>query len=124
MKFLGIGNDIIEIQRVRDVLKRQGNSFMKRILTSEEEKYCLQHQDPAPYVAARFSAKESVVKALGCGIGKEMKWHDITIKKDRLGKPIVLLSDEAGRRFNHPIIHLSMSHCKQYVATVAMIHES
>ncbi|MGR3911966.1 MAG: holo-ACP synthase [Candidatus Rhabdochlamydia sp.] len=124
MKFLGIGNDIIEIQRVRDVLKRQGKSFMKRVLTPQEEMYCLEHQDPDPHVAARFSVKESVVKALGCGIGKEVRWHDIEIVRDSKGKPQAVLSEHVSKKFNHPVIHISISHCKNYVATVALIYEN
>ena len=117
----GIGTDIIEIERVRDAINKHGDTFIQRIFTHNEQSYCKKHRDPMPQYAARFSAKESIVKALGCGFGDQISWLDIEISHDDRGKPIVQFSSAAQQRFNNPNVILSMSHCKEYVSTVALL---
>lgn len=117
----GVGTDILEIQRIREAIARHGDEFINRIFTEKEQAYCRKHRDPMPQFAARFSAKESVVKALGCGFGEKIGWHDIEITHDKAGKPIVSFSKKAEQTFNHPNVILSMSHCKEYVSTVALL---
>ena len=63
----GLGNDIIEIDRVREVLKKHGPHFYKKILTEPELTYCGSHDDAAIPLAGRFAAKEAIAKALGTG---------------------------------------------------------
>lgn len=116
----GIGNDIIEIDRIRKAFEEHGDKFLERLLTKQEQVYCLQHKDPALRLAGRFAAKEAVAKALGCGIGKEASWLDIEIVNDAKGKPEVFLSKKIEERFSHPKILLSLSHCKFYAAAVAI----
>lgn len=118
----GIGNDIIEIERIRHSLEQHGDHFCERVFTPKERAYCLEHADPAPRFAGRFSAKEAVVKALGCGFGKDASWQDIEILSDPNGKPEVHLSDSLMKRFNNPRILLSISHCKLYATAVAIWH--
>ncbi len=121
MTVLGVGIDIIEIERVREAIFKHGEAFIRKIFTLEEQAYCKKHQDPLPHYAARFSAKEAVVKALGCGFGDQIGWLDIEISHNKAGKPFVQLSDQAQKRFHHPTVLLSMSHCKAYVATTALL---
>ncbi len=116
----GIGNDIIEIERIRDCFDAHGERFLKRIFTQKEQEYCLKHQDPVPHLAARFSAKEAVVKALGVGFGEHASWQEIEILNDKKGKPEVFLSSRLKEEFSDPQILISISHCKLYVATVAL----
>ncbi|HUD02184.1 MAG TPA: holo-ACP synthase [Rhabdochlamydiaceae bacterium] len=117
---LGIGNDILEIERVREAIETQGDRFIQKLFTKREQAYCKKHADPMPHYAARFSAKESIVKALGSGFGKHASFHDIEIINNDQGKPEVFFSDALKDQFNHPQILLSISHCKSYVATVAV----
>jgi len=117
---LGIGNDILEIERVREAIEAQGDRFIQKLFTKREQAYCKKHADPMPHYAARFSAKESIVKALGSGFGKQASFHDIEIINNDQGKPEVFFSDALKDQFNHPQILLSISHCKSYVATVAV----
>jgi holo-[acyl-carrier protein] synthase len=117
---LGIGNDIIEIERIREGLDAHGERFLERILTEKERKYCLSHQDPTPHLAARFSAKEAIVKAFGVGIGEQIAWKDLEIFNDEKGKPYVAFSSSVNEQFDHPKVLISISHCKLYVATVAV----
>ena len=116
----GMGNDIIEIDRVRQSYYQYGERFLHRILSPQEQEYCLQHKDPAARIAARFSAKESIAKALGTGFGKDLSWLDINIAHDERGKPIVFLSPHAKEHFSDPLLLLSISHCRLYVVTSAL----
>lgn len=118
----GIGTDIIEIDRIRKSIDSYGDHFLNKLFTEKEIAYCNSKKDPAIHFAARFCAKEAVVKALGTGFGKYIAWKDIEIEKDPLGKPSILLSSKVASSFKNPILFLSISHCKQY-ATAACIWE-
>jgi len=117
---LGLGNDILEIERVRNALKEHGNHFLCRLFTPQEQAYCLKYKDPVPHLAARFSAKESIAKALGTGFGKHLSWLDMEILNDSLGKPHVTFSPKINSQFNSPHFQISISHCTLYVATIAI----
>jgi holo-[acyl-carrier protein] synthase len=117
---LGIGNDILEIQRIREAVQEQGDRFIQKLFTQKEQAYCSKYNDPMPHYAARFSAKEAIVKALGTGFGAQASFLDIEIINDTQGKPEVFFSDTFNKRFNHPQMLLSISHCNDYVATVAL----
>ena len=67
---VGIGTDIVEVDRIRDSLKKFGEKFIDRILLPAEREYCLSHTDPAPNIAARFAAKEAIAKAFGTGMAR------------------------------------------------------
>lgn len=116
----GIGNDIVEVERVRESYERHGYRFLTRLFTVREQDYCLKFQDPVPHLAARFSAKESIAKALGTGLGEQLFWLDMEILNDVAGKPSVFFSEEAKKRFDDPLILLSISHCRLYVSTSAI----
>lgn len=116
----GIGNDIIEVKRIHQAIQRHGQRFLDEIFTPLEQNYCLRHQQSERHFAGRFAAKEAVVKALGTGFIAGIGWLDIEIVNDPSGKPEVILSDSLNKRFNTPKILLSISHCKEYAAAVAV----
>lgn len=122
MTIIAVGNDIIEVARIKAVLERRGQSFLKRILTEREMLYCLRFNPPYTRIAGRFAAKEAVSKALGTGIGKEISWHDIEIINEPSGKPRVLLSAKAELTLSstHEIL-LSISHCKEFAMATALL---
>lgn len=117
---LGIGNDIIEVTRIRAILKRYPQKFLNRVFTSSEQEYCLKHKEPALHLAGRFAAKEAVVKALGTGFIQGLTWLDIEILPDAKGKPCVVISDTLDGLFSQPILHVSISHCHQYATAFAI----
>jgi holo-[acyl-carrier protein] synthase len=117
---LGIGNDILEIDRVRKAIQAQGNRFLSRILTKKEQEYCQKFKNPFPHIAGRFSAKEAVVKALGSGFGEMASWLDIEILNNKLGKPEVRLSKGLKKKVKKSIFLVSISHCRTYVTTMAL----
>jgi holo-[acyl-carrier protein] synthase len=117
----GIGNDLIEIVRIRKSIERHGQHFLDRIFTRREQDYCYRFQDPIPHFAGRFAAKEAVAKAFGTGIGADIFWHEIEIVNDEQGKPIVFLSEDVLKRFNHPQVLLSISHGTEIAMAVAIV---
>jgi holo-[acyl-carrier protein] synthase len=117
---LGIGCDIIEIDRIKSSIQRHGQRFLDKIFTCKEQVYCQKHRYPMPHFAARFALKEAIVKALGKGISQEVSWLDIEIDHDPAGKPIAILSEKVQIFFNFPELQISVSHCKEYAMAMAI----
>ena len=117
---LGIGNDIIEIERITESIQRYQQRFLDRVFTSQEQGYCKKRKVPALHFAGRFAAKEAVVKALGTGFSKGLSWLDVEIFNDNLGKPFVRLSPKAEKLFQSAALMLSISHCREYATAFAI----
>jgi holo-[acyl-carrier protein] synthase len=121
---LGTGIDLIEVERVEASYQKFGERFVKRILHPDEIAYCLAHKHPAPFLAARFAAKEAVSKAFGTGIGAALGWHDIEVQRKPSGEPFVvlhgnglkLLAERGGRA-----VHLSLTHTTLNAAAMAIL---
>lgn len=92
---IGIGTDIIEIDRVEAVWRRQGERFSQRILTPAEQTQCAAKGKPWRFLAKRFAAKEAIAKCFGTGIGTELSWQDMEIRSDESGAPLVVLNARA-----------------------------
>ena len=90
-RIVGIGLDLVEVERFKEVLSRQGERFIKRVFTTTEQDYCSAKKEPAMFYAARFAAKEAVAKAFRTGIGIELGWLDIEVAHDTEGAPIIQL---------------------------------
>ena len=88
------GIDIIEIDRVADVIARHGDRFLNRVYTPDEIAHC---RGRVPELAARFAAKEAVMKALGTGV-RGVGWRDIEVLPNRRGKPLVFLYGRGATR--------------------------
>lgn len=95
---VGIGTDIIRIQRMNDALSRHGDRIVERILTPEEQALFAQRADPARFLAKRWAAKEAAAKALGTGIRGSVGFHSFSIHHDDLGKPELLCLAGAAER--------------------------
>lgn len=108
---IGIGCDIIEIDRVKRACEREG--FVKRVFTEKEIAYCEARKKQAfSSYAARFAAKEAVLKALGTGL-REGELKEIEVFNDELGKPSISLygyHKELAEQKGVRNIHLSLSH--------------
>lgn len=110
-KYLTSGLDIVEIQRFRELIPSIRDRFFRRIFTTDERK---EIGDNLERAAGYFAAKEALVKALGCGIGP-VRWQEIEVVKDRLGKPELILLGKAGELSEEAGIiewNLSISHTK------------
>jgi len=91
---LGLGCDVIEVDRVRKVMERQGDRFIERVFTEDERHYCLGFHSPYLHFAARFAAKEAVSKAFTTGIGAELGWRSVSIYHGPRKEPLVSLDDK------------------------------
>jgi len=121
---LGVGIDLIEVERIRTSHERFGGRFLGRILRPGEIEYSLAHADPAPFLAARFAAKEAVSKAFGTGIGASLGWQDIEVKRKETGEPYVVLHGKGLALFEArraARLHLSLSHTTQHATAVAIL---
>lgn len=121
-EIIGIGTDILSIERFRTSHSKLGEKFLNKIFTEAEKTYCNKHKDPIVHFTARFSAKEAVVKALGTGFDEMLSFHDIEISNDEKGKPFVTLSPKSSTYYNHPTIQISLSHCKEYATATAIAY--
>lgn len=91
MSPLGLGIDLVEVPRIRDLLVRHGERFKERTFTASERAYCESCADPAMHFAARFAAKEAAAKALGTGLWSQgVDWRDIEVTREDSGKPGLL----------------------------------
>lgn len=90
---VAIGADLVDIDRIRTTMERQAK-FAERVFTPGERAYCDQRNDPAERYAARFAAKEAVLKALGTGLGGA-DFTDIEVVKEPNGKPELVISGRA-----------------------------
>jgi len=121
---LGIGIDIIEVARIRASHEKFGGRFVNRILVPGEIAYCLSHKDPAPFLAARFAAKEAISKAFGTGIGAQLGWQDMEIRRKESGEPFVVLHDGGKKLFETrqaKRLLVSISHTDNYAAVTAVL---
>jgi holo-[acyl-carrier protein] synthase len=118
MDDLTVGVDIIEIERVAATLDRFGDRFLHRIYTSSEIAYC---RGRAPQLAARFAAKEAVMKALGTGT-RGVAWREVEVVRAKSGAPSIALHGRAATRAEHISVSslaISLSHSRAYaVASV------
>ena len=121
---LGIGIDIIEVTRIQASHERFGEHFLNRVLHPAETAYCLTHKKPAPFIAARFAAKEAISKAFGTGIGAALGWRDMEIRRKESGEPFVILHGKGEKLFaacGAKQLLVSLSHTKDYAAATAVL---
>jgi holo-[acyl-carrier protein] synthase len=124
---VGLGMDIIEIERIRSVYLRHQKRFVKRILTAAEQAYVLRFADPSSSLAGRWAAKEAALKALGTGLAEGIGWRDIEILPDPLGKPILTLHDRACARAKELAathFHVTITHSELFAVAQVILESS
>ena len=118
-----LGNDIIEIERIRQAIERS-SSFVERVYTPHEIDYC-ESRNKGIYesFAGIYAAKEAFIKALGTGM-RHGSWQDIEIYHDELGAPLIRLQDTFKNIYETSgctNIHVSISHCKEYAMSTVIL---
>ena len=89
---LGLGIDLVEIDRIRGLLTNHGERFKERTFTAGEIAYCDSCAESAMHYAARFAAKEAAAKAIGTGLWAQgVDWKDIEVVREASGRPTLLL---------------------------------
>ncbi|NVM05149.1 MAG: holo-ACP synthase [Candidatus Helarchaeota archaeon] len=121
---LGIGVDIESIDRFRNRPKDENKKFYERIFTSLELEYCFNKKDPYPHLAARFAAKEAVIKAFS-GL-KRLYFSNIEVKNNDEGKPYLKILAK-GQNSKEEVINekvlLTISHSDKYVVALVVVSE-
>ena len=121
---LGVGIDIIEVSRIAASYEKFGERFLNRILHAAEIAYCLTHKAPAPFLAARFAAKEAISKAFGTGIGAQLGWHDMEVARKKSGEPFVILhgnGEKLLKERNARVVLISLSHTQAHATAMAIL---
>ena len=119
---MGVGTDLVHVPRLEQVLERHPG-FVQRVYTAAEIAYCQQHRVPGPRFAARFAAKEAVLKALGTGLARGMRWQDVEIVVGPRRDPVVVLHGgvaAVARQLGVRQIQLSLSHAGEYALACAV----
>jgi holo-[acyl-carrier protein] synthase len=119
----GIGVDIIEIDRIREVIDRYGDSFLSRIFTETEIKYCRSKKISSQHFAARFAAKEAFSKALSTGWRGEFSWKDIEVSNNELGQPSITLYGKLADKIEKDRVLISLSHSDNSVVAFVVIEK-
>ena len=123
----GTGIDIIEIARIKRSLETYARHFEEKIFTPSEIDYCRSKADPSRHFAARFAAKEAVLKSLGTGMSQGLSWKNIeVINHPETGKPSLLLNGKGQELFAElqlKAIHISISHEKAYAIAHAIAEQ-
>tara|TARA_B100000212_G_scaffold272728_1_gene212155 strand:+ start:89 stop:508 length:420 start_codon:yes stop_codon:yes gene_type:complete len=95
---LGIGNDIVSVERIENLLDKFGERFIKKVFTKEEETRSLKNLKPAAALAKRFAAKEAAWKALGDQKQIGINWKDMGVRNNKSGKPFLELTGKAAEQ--------------------------
>ncbi len=124
MATVGVGVDIVDVDRVKDMAQRYGERFLKRIFCDEELRYCHRFADPFPHLAAHWAAKEAVSKALGTGFSQGVTPKSICVFHYPWGEPTAVLRDGAlarAQKLGVRKVWLSLSHTQRDAVAMAVL---
>ncbi len=120
-----IGVDIVEVERIREALAKDGKRFLERLFTEWELEYCGGKADPAQHYAVRFAAKEALVKAFGGKpAGNGWRWPEVEVRNDANGKPTIKLhgrAEERGKELGVKQVKLSLSHSREHAVAFVLV---
>ena len=127
MALASVGVDMVEIARMEKVLGRRPN-FARRVFTKEERAYCDRMARPAQHYAARFAAREAVLKALGTGFSRGIGFADVSVGRSEAGQPLAVLTGKAAeiaaeQGILEVALSLSYTHEVAVASAVAMTEE-
>ncbi len=120
---VGVGVDIVAVARIQKMLDREKERFLARAFTPAERDYCLGRGRPAESLAARFAAKEAVMKILGTGWGEGVGFLQVEVVRDPKGNPGLELTGEAAevaQKLGIGKLHLSLSHSADHAVAFAV----
>lgn len=113
---VGIGVDVVSVARIEHSIGRHGHAFLARVFTPAEIAYCEAHREKYSRYAARFAAKEAVMKALGTGWRQGIRWVDVEVLNEDSGRPVLRLAGRC-RQLAEALgvrhLHVSLTHDHQ-----------
>ncbi len=121
---LGIGIDIVDIKRVERLVRKYGERFTRRIFTAQEREICLPRANRYECLAARFAAKEAVMKGLGTGYSNGVRFADIEVCGGEGQRPRVALhgtTRQVAESLGVTGIHVSLAHERDYAIAFVVI---
>ena len=121
---IGIGVDIVEVDRIAAALERFGSRFAERVFTPAEVRYCDSKANRVERYAARFAAKEAGFKALGTGWSRGIGWQEVVVEREASGRPTLVLRGRAGEfaaRLGAKHVFVSLSHTTTYAVAQVVL---
>lgn len=120
---IGIGTDIISVERIKNIIDKRGERFLSHVFTAREREYCQSKKSPWVHFAGRFAAKESVFKVIKTGWGLGIRWKDVEILRRQNGEPEISLKGKTKLMVEKKGIKrilLSISHDRKYAMATAI----
>ncbi len=117
----GVGVDVVDVQRLKEVMEEQGAHFVTKVFTDTETAYCRSKKKPHEHFAARFAAKEAVAKAMKTGWSGSFRWKDVEVVNEPSGAPRIILYREVAHALADSHVHLSLSHTETTVVAFVVI---
>jgi holo-[acyl-carrier protein] synthase len=123
MSIVGIGTEIVECLRIRRMIEQHGEQFLLRVFSEKEIRFCQSRRHATEHFAARWAAKEAVMKSLGSVGGKGLSWSDIEMGNDETGGGKALLRGELRELMDARGVGevlVSLSYCRAYATATAI----
>lgn len=125
MSVVGVGMDVVEVERARSILERHGERALGRFLTDDERAYVMRQPDPAPHFAVRVAAKEAAYKALQSLPGmRAVGWHDLEVSRRSDGRPHLELHGLAATLPPECTMLLSLTHTHGVAGAVVILSQN
>ena len=124
MAILGLGTDIVEIERIEGVISRSGDRLARRVLSANEWQQYQTHQQPVRFLAKRFAVKEAAAKAFGTGIRGGLAFNQFEVYNDALGKPGLRFFQQAAdlaARLGVQHVHVTLADERHYACATVII---
>ncbi|MDN4628486.1 MULTISPECIES: holo-ACP synthase [unclassified Erwinia] len=124
MAILGLGTDIVEIDRIEGVISRSGDRLAKRVLSENEWAQYQAHQQPVRFLAKRFAVKEAAAKAFGTGIRGGLAFNQFEVYNDELGKPGLRFFQQAAevaQKLGVAHVHVTLADERHYACATVII---
>ena len=125
MNIYGIGTDIVNVDRIKNAIKKNNKSFKKRVYTAFEIKICEKRKNKIECFAKRFAAKEALFKAVG--IENKLKFNGVEVRNNKMGAPSLVIKGNSLRNLKKIFkmkkfkIHLSLSDDKPWAVALVII---
>jgi holo-[acyl-carrier protein] synthase len=120
---IGVGTELTECLRVARMIDRHGESFLCRIYTPEEIRFCQSRKQATQHFTGRWAAKEAVLKALGSGWRRGISWRDVEIRNHSGGRPVVAIRGglrDVVQQLGVTKLLVSISHCRTHATAYAL----